>query len=151
MLARETHERSITSAASVVGSATVVSRILGYLRDMVVAYYFGAGFFTDAFFVAFRISNLLRRLVGEGALTSSFIPIFTEEMNSRPKEGVRELASSVFSLFALILTVLTFLGIVFSEDIVRLMATGFLADPEKFSLTVTLTKWMFPYMVFIGL
>ncbi|OGP22256.1 MAG: murein biosynthesis integral membrane protein MurJ [Deltaproteobacteria bacterium GWA2_55_10] len=145
------HERRITGAATIVGAATAASRVLGYVRDAVLAYVFGAGFQADAFFTAFRISNLLRRLVGEGALTSSFIPIFTEEMNSRPKEGVRELASSVFSLFALILTVLTFLGIVFSEDIVRLMAPGFLADPEKFSLTVTLTKWMFPYMVFIGL
>lgn len=145
------HERRITGAATIISSATAASRVLGYVRDAVLAYVFGAGVQADAFFTAFRISNLLRRLVGEGALTSSFIPIFTEEMNARPKDGLRELASSVFTLFALILTVLTFLGIVFSEDIVRLMAPGFLADPEKFALTVKLTKLMFPYMIFIGL
>ncbi len=145
------HERRITGAATIVGAATALSRVLGYIRDAVLAFVFGAGVQADAFFTAFTISNFLRRLVGEGALTSAFIPIFTQEMNTRPKDEVRELASSVFTLFALILTALTFLGILFSEDIVRLMAPGFLADPEKFSLTVTLTKWMFPYMVFIGL
>ena len=145
------HERRITGAATIISAATAASRVLGYVRDAVLAYVFGAGVQADAFFTAFRISNLLRRLVGEGALTSAFIPIFTEEMNTRSKEGLRELASSVFTLFALILTFLTVLGVIFSEDIVRLMAPGFLSDPEKFSLTVTLTRWMFPYMVFIGL
>jgi putative peptidoglycan lipid II flippase len=86
---RRAHERAITGAASVVGSATVLSRVLGYARDAAIAYVFGAGMYADAFFVAFRISNMLRRLVGEGALTSIFIPIFTGEMNQRSKEETR--------------------------------------------------------------
>ncbi|HBG45523.1 MAG TPA: murein biosynthesis integral membrane protein MurJ [Deltaproteobacteria bacterium] len=145
------HERRITGAASIISAATALSRVLGYIRDAVLAYVFGAGLLADAFFMAFRISNLLRRLVGEGALTSSFIPIFTEEMNSRSKEATRELVSSVFTIFAIILTILAVLGILFSKEIVSIMAPGFLADPEKFSLTVSLTRWMFPYMIFIGL
>lgn len=149
--ATATEDRSITGAASVIGSATVLSRILGYARDAVVAYVFGAAMATDAFFVAFRISNLLRRLVGEGALTSSFVPIFTEELIKRPKEGARRLASSAFTLFAIILVVLTIAGVAFSDPIVRLLSPGFVSDPEKFVLTVNLTRVMFPYMVFIGL
>ncbi len=145
------HEKRIAGAATVISAATSLSRVLGYARDAAIAYVFGAGLQADAFFMAFRISNLLRRLVGEGALTSSFIPIFTEEKSSRTTESTRELASSVFTLFAVILTVITALGMFFSEEIVRFMAPGFVADPEKFSLTVSLTRFLFPYMVFIGL
>ncbi len=148
---RRARERSITGAASVVGSATVLSRILGYARDAAIAYVFGAGMFADAFFVAFRISNLFRRLVGEGALTSIFIPVFTEEMNRRTKEGTRQFASSVFTLFFIILVALAVLGMIFSDEIVRFMSPGFADDPEKFAATVNLTRWMFPYMVFIGM
>ncbi|MBI5587611.1 MAG: murein biosynthesis integral membrane protein MurJ [Deltaproteobacteria bacterium] len=144
-------EGKITGAASIVGAATVVSRVLGYIRDAAVAYVFGAGLYADAFFMAFRIANLLRRLVGEGALTSSFIPIFTEEKNRRTTEGTRALVSSVFTLFTLILVALTLLGMVFSREIVLLMAPGFAVDPEKFRTTVNLTWMIFPYMVFIGL
>ena len=145
------HEKRIAGAATVISAATSLSRVLGYARDAAIAYVFGAGLQADAFFMAFRISNLLRRLVGEGALTSSFVPIFTEEKNSRSAESTRELASSVFTLFAVILTVITALGMFFSEEIVRVMAPGFAADPEKFALTVSLTRFLFPYMVFVGL
>lgn len=150
-MSKDSHEHRITGAASIIGSATVLSRVLGYIRDAAVAYVFGAGMHADAFFMAFRVSNLLRRLVGEGALTTSFVPIFTEELGKRPKEGARDLASSVFTLFGIILIVLAIVAMVFSKEIVWLMAPGFLADPEKFSITVSLTRLMFPYMVFIGL
>ncbi|MCC6503072.1 MAG: murein biosynthesis integral membrane protein MurJ [Deltaproteobacteria bacterium] len=145
------HEKRIAGAATVISAATSLSRVLGYARDAAIAYVFGAGLFADAFFMAFRISNLLRRLVGEGALTSSFVPIFTEEKGLRTVESTRELSSSVFTLFAVILMAVCALGMVFSEEIVRLMAPGFASDPEKFSLTVSLTRLLFPYMVFIGL
>ncbi len=151
MAEKVSHERKITGAASIVGAATVLSRILGYVRDAAVAYVFGAGLYSDAFFMAFRVANLLRRLVGEGALTSSFIPIFTEEMNQRSKESARDLVSSVFTLLTIALIVLTAIGMIFSKEIVWLMSPGFAADPEKFRLTVNLTMFMFPYMVFIGL
>lgn len=145
------HEKRIAGAATVISAATSLSRVLGYARDAAIAYVFGAGLHADAFFMAFRISNLLRRLVGEGALTSSFVPIFTEEKNSRSVDSTRELASSVFTLFAVILTAITALGMLFSEEIVSVMAPGFAADPEKFALTVSLTRFLFPYMVFVGL
>lgn len=151
MSAKDSHEHKITRSASVVGAATVASRVFGYVRDAVVAYVFGAGMYSDAFFMAFRVTNLLRRLVGEGALTSSFIPIFTAERNERTPEGSRHLVSSVFTLFAVILAVLALLGMVFSKELVWLMSPGFFKDPEKFRITVNLTMQMFPYMVFVGL
>ncbi len=150
-MTKGSHSRKIAAGASIVGGATVLSRILGYIRDMAIAYYFGAGALSDAFFVAFRISNLLRRLVGEGALTSSFIPIFLDERTRREDEDLKGLVSGVFTLFTIILIVVTFLGIFFSEDLVALMSPGFLSDPEKFALTVNLTRLMFPYMIFVGL
>src|SRR3990172_9761245 len=145
------HEKRIAGAATVISAATSLSRVLGYVRDAAIAYVFGAGLFADAFFMAFRISNLIRRVVGEGALTSSFVPIFTEEKGSRTVESTRDLDWSVFTLLAIILTAVTALGMIFSEQIVWVMAPGFAADPEKFALTVSLTRFLFPYMVFIGL
>lgn len=133
------------------GASTFLSRILGYIRDAVIAYGFGAGLYADCFFVAFRVSNLLRRLVGEGALTSSFVPIFTEELDRRPMAEVKQLVSKVFTLFFIILVALALLGIVFSESLIWFFSPGFAEVPGKFALAVKLTKVMFPYMVFIGL
>ncbi len=143
--------RKIARAASVVGGATLLSRIFGFIRDMVVAQLFGAGVATDAFFVAFRIPNLLRRLVGEGSLTASFIPVYSEYMHQRPKEEGDELVSSSFSVLALALILLTALGMLLAPWIIKGMAYGFSLEPEKFKLTVWLTRLMFPYIFFIGL
>jgi len=143
--------KNIAKAAGVVGGATLLSRVFGFVRDMVIAQFFGAGLATDAFFVAFRIPNLLRRLVGEGALTASFIPIYTEYINQRSKEECRELVNASFSILAVLLILLTGLGIVFSPWIVKAIAYGFSQEPEKFRLTVTLNRMMFPYIFFIGL
>lgn len=151
MAQKNTNEGRITGAASIVGAATVVSRLLGYLRDASIAYVFGASFYADAFFMAFRIANLLRRLVGEGALTSSFIPIFTDELNKRGRVAVAGLVASIFTLFAIILIALTGLGMIFSRELVWLLSPGFASDPLKFNLTVDLTRMMFPYMFFVGL
>ncbi|MBI5886579.1 MAG: murein biosynthesis integral membrane protein MurJ [Deltaproteobacteria bacterium] len=147
----EHHKKKITGAASIIGSATVLSRIAGFVRDAAIAYIFGAGMYADAFFMAFRIANLLRRLVGEGALTSSFIPIFTEELHLRTQEGARELLSKIFTLLFIVLIVLSALGMIFSREIVYIMSPGFAADPVKFDITVKLTRIMFPYMIFVGL
>ncbi len=141
----------IVGAASVMGSATMLSRVLGYIRDAVIAYIFGASVSADAFFVAFRISNLFRRLVGEGALTSSFIPIFTELISIRSKEELRAFVLRFFLLFSCILVVLAALGVFFTPWLVSVMAPGFVITADKFDLTVTLTRFMFPYVVFIGL
>jgi len=143
--------QGITKAAIVVGGATLLSRIFGFLRDMVIAQLFGAGMATDAFFVAFRIPNLLRRLVGEGSLTVSFIPVYTEYRNQRSQEEADQLAYISFSVLIVFLLLLTALGILFSPGIVKAMAYGFSLEPQKFQLTVLLTRLMFPYIFFIGL
>jgi len=143
--------RKIAKAATVVGGATLLSRVFGFIRDMVVAQFFGAGLATDAFFVAFRIPNLLRRLVGEGALTASFIPVYTEYITRRSKEESDELVNASFSILAVLLIMVTALGIVFSPWIVKVLAYGFCQEPEKFKLTVLLNRLMFPYIFFIGL
>ncbi len=144
--------RDITAAASVVGSATLLSRILGYIRDAVIASIFGAGFATDIFFAAYRIPNFFRRLVGEGALTASIVPVFTEEAGaefSDSRERRAALASKLFTLFAVIFLVLTILGIVFAHQLVDLLAPDF--SLEKQALTVSMTRWMFPFLFFIGI
>ena len=142
--------KKIARAAGVVGGATLLSRIFGFIRDMVVAQLFGAGMATDAFFVAFRIPNLLRRLV-EGALTASFIPVYTEYISQRSKEESDELVNTSSSLLAIFLIIVTALGVLFSPWIVKVMAYGFSQEPEKFKLTVLLNRLMFPYIFFIGL
>ena len=141
----------IARAAGVVGGATLLSRILGLVRDLVTAYFFGAGMAADAFFVAFRLPNLLRRLLAEGALTVSFIPIFTEYLSERGREEAFQLARAALTLFSLILAVVSILGVLLAPYIVYVFAPGFADDPEKFKLTVLLARIMFPYIFLIGL
>ncbi len=141
----------VTKAAGIIGAATLLSRILGFVRDVVVAWFFGAGLAADAFFVAFRIPNLLRRLFAEGSLTISFIPVFTEYLFSRDREEAFRLARSAWWILTIVLAVVAFLGIVLSPIIVGIIAPGFSASPGKFELTVLLTRIMFPYIFFIGL
>ena len=142
----------ITKAATVIGTGTLLSRILGFLRDMVIANFFGAGMAADAFFVAFRIPNLWRRLVGEGSLTISFIPVYTEYLTQRSEEETRKVTHIAFTIGGVILLILTVLGILFSPILIRIIAPGWFAEyPEKFQLTVTLNQIIFPYLFFMGL
>jgi putative peptidoglycan lipid II flippase len=143
--------KNVSRAAGVVGFCTLVSRILGLIRDMIVAMYFGTGMVSDAFFVAFRIPNLLRRLFAEGSMTISFIPVFTEYLQERSKKDAFELARVVFTLLSIILVVVTLLGVLFSPWIVRLQAWGFGGAGDKYELTVLLTRITFPYILFISL
>ena len=141
----------VTKAAGVVGTATFLSRIFGYVRDMVFAWLFGAGPMADAFIAAFRIPNLLRRLFGEGSLSISLIPVFTEYLTRDGREEAFKLAGSALRLLSLILALVAVLGIIFSPLIMKVIAYGFTDTPGKFSLTVTLTRIMFPYVFFICL
>jgi len=134
-----------------VSIATILSRILGYIRDMLIAYNFGCSIYTDAFFVAFRIPNLLRQLLGEGTLSSSFIPVFTHEYSIDGKEVAKKTANYVFFLIIMLTSVLVIIGEIFAPFIVRIIAPGFVLEPEKFHLTVKLTRIMFPIMCFISL
>ena len=141
----------IAKAASTIGMGTLLSRILGFFRDMVIAHFFGAGMAADAFFVAFRIPNLWRRLVGEGSLTISFIPVYTEYLHQRSEEEIREVTHAVFTLMGLVLLLITLLGILFSPVLIQIIAPGFARIPEKFQLTITLNRIIFPYLFFMGL
>ncbi len=144
-------KKHIARAAGVLGFATVLSRILGMVRDMVVSRLFGAGFATDAFFAAFQIPNLLRRFFAEGALTSAFVPTFSEWYTQRGEAAARELANICFTLLTVVMAAVTFLGVIFSPQIVHLMFPGFSAQPAKLELTVLLNRLMFPYIFFISL
>jgi len=139
----------VTRAAGVIGAATFLSRVFGFIRDMAVAWFFGAGISSDAFFVAFRIPNLLRRLFAEGSLSISFIPVFTEYIETQGKEEAFRLGRCALNVLSLILIGISLLGIIFSPIIVRIIAPGFADTPEKLSLTVLLTRIMFPYVFFI--
>jgi len=144
-------KRNIARAAGILGSATMLSRVMGMLRDMVVARLFGAGFASDAFVAAFQIPNMLRRFFAEGALTSAFVPTFSATFNQRGEEEARELANTCFTLLTIIMAAVTLVGILFSPWIVGLMFPGFRAVPGKFELTVLLNRIMFPYIFFISL
>ena len=141
----------IARAATTIGTGTLLSRILGFVRDMVIARFFGAGMAADAFFVAFRIPNLWRRLVGEGSLTISFIPVYTEYLTQRSEEETRKVTHIAFTIAGVILLILTVLGVLFSPILIRIIAPGFIQFPEKFQLTVMLNQIIFPYLFFMGL
>jgi len=147
----ESEEIRLTKAAGVVSGATLLSRILGFARDIVIARYFGAGLYSDAFFVAFRIPNIFRRLFAEGSLSISFIPVFSEYLAKKGKDEAFSLAGSAVRLLSIILVAVTITGIIISPVIVHLIAPGFTDDPAKYSLTVSLTRIMFPYIFFISL
>src|SRR5690242_11780016 len=133
------HQQKLTKRAGVFTGATMLSRILGYGRDSLVANFFGAGIAADAFYAAFRISNLFRRLLGEGALSASFIPIFSEYVEKHGKEKTQRFLIIMFTTLLVILVTITVLGIVFAPQITRVIAMGFERTPERFELTVTLT------------
>ena len=144
-------KRNIARAAGILGSATMLSRILGMVRDMVVARLFGAGLATDAFIAAFQIPNMLRRFFAEGALTAAFVPTFSSTLTREGDEKARELANTCFTLLTIVMACITLAGILFSPVIVGLMFPGFKAEPGKFELTILLNRLMFPYIFFISL
>jgi len=145
----ETH--SVVKAAGLIGAATFSSRVLGFIRDMVLARLFGATPAADAFFVAYRIPNLLRELFAEGSMSSAFIPVFTEYHVLRAKRDAWELASAMFTTLLTFVTLITLLGILAAPGIVWLLAPGFHDDPTQLAMTTLLTRIMFPYLLFISL
>jgi putative peptidoglycan lipid II flippase len=142
---------NLLRALATVSSLTTVSRVLGFVRDFFIARAFGAGLLTDAFFVAFRIPNLLRRLFGEGAFSQAFVPILAEHKNREGVEATRALIDRVATLLFLALVVTAALGMALAPLIVYVSAPGFAAEPGKFALTVQLLRITFPYIVFISL
>ena len=142
---------NLLRALLAVSSLTFVSRILGYVRDFVIARSFGAGLATDAFFVAFRIPNLLRRLFAEGAFSQAFVPVLAEHKNRQSMDETRRLIDGVATALFLALVVTAALGVAVSPAIVYLSAPGFARDPAKFELTVLMLRICFPYIAFISL
>lgn len=140
----------ISKRVGVVSFFTFLSRLLGLVRDGVMAWAFGATIVADAFYVAFRIPNMLRRLVAEGSLTIAFVPTYTSYLKKSADDG-RAAASVVFTYLSLFLTLLVVLGIAFAPLLVKLIAWGFSSDPAKFELTVYLTRIVFPYIFLISL
>ena len=142
---------NLLRALATVSGMTLLSRILGFVRDFVIARAFGAGMATDAFFVAFRLPNLLRRMFAEGAFSQAFVPILAEYRNRRGEDETRNLVDRVATLLGLVVAAVAALGILAAPWIIHLSAPGFTADADKFALTVELTRITFPYILFMAL
>ncbi|MDN5882565.1 MAG: lipid II flippase MurJ, partial [Nitrosospira sp.] len=142
---------NLLKALATISGMTLISRILGFIRDVLIARIFGAGMETDAFFVAFRIPNLLRRLFAEGAFSLAFVPILAEYKNRRTSEETRELINHVATLLSIALFSITLIGVIAAPLIIYVSAPGFIASPHKFELTVELLRITFPYILFISL
>ena len=136
---------NLLKTLATVSSMTLISRILGFVRDLVIARVFGAGLATDAFFVAFKLPNLLRRLFAEGAFSQAFVPILAEYKNRRGEQETRLLVDHVSGVLALALFVATLIGVLAAPLIIYVTAPGFAATPGKFELTVDLLRITFPY------
>lgn len=144
-------DSGIAKTASIVGGATLLSRLAGLARDQVIGFYFGTSAATDAFAVAFRVPNLFRRLLAEGALTAAFVPVFTRTLETDGPKEAGILFKNMFTLLALVLAALSLLGVVFAPEVVSVLVPGFQSEPEKYQLTVFLTRVLFPYIFFMGL
>jgi putative peptidoglycan lipid II flippase len=138
-------------STSVVGGFTLLSRVTGLLRDMVYSRMFGAGVLMDAFLVAFKIPNFMRRLFAEGAFSQAFVPVVSEYKVRNTHEEVRELVDGAAGTLAWFLALLTVVGIIIAPLLVLVFAPGFRAEAAKFDLTVEMLRWTFPYLLFISL
>ncbi|HEY8563841.1 MAG TPA: murein biosynthesis integral membrane protein MurJ [Pyrinomonadaceae bacterium] len=144
-----TRQTSVARSAGIVSIAVMFSRVLGLVREQIFAYYFGAGFLYDAYVVAFRIPNVLRDLFAEGALSAAFVKVFTDYQINKSEREAWKLASLVMNALAVVLSVITIIGIVFSHQFIDLIADGF--SPEKAELATTLTMIMFPFILLVAL
>jgi putative peptidoglycan lipid II flippase len=142
---------NLLRALATVSGMTLVSRILGFVRDAIIARIFGAGLATDAFFVAFRIPNLLRRLFAEGAFSQAFVPILAHHRTRHGGELTHALVSRTATLLTIALFVVTLFGIAAAPLIIYVTAPGFSENADKFALTVSLLRVTFPYILFISL
>ncbi len=143
--------RELLQSTATITVPTLISRILGYIRDMLQAFFLGTGIGADAFTIAFVIPNLLRSLTAEGALTAAFIPTFTRVRNQDSQQRIQDVANAVFTSLAVVVLGLVILGIIFAPLLVRALAYGYNLIPGKLELTVSLVRIMFPYILFISL
>lgn len=143
--------RRLLESTSVVGSMTLLSRVLGLARDVAFSRWFGAGTVMDAFFVAFKLPNLLRRFFAEGAFSQAFVPVIAEYRATRTAADVRELIARVSGTLALVLFGVTAVGVIAAPVLVLIFATGFIAEGGPYELTTTMLRFTFPYIFFISL
>ncbi len=144
-------KNKLSIATGAVSGMTLISRIFGFIRDMFIAMTFGASVAADAFFVAFRIPNMQRRVLAEGAIASAFIPVFTDTLAHKGHQAAQQLTANILNILLILLSITSLILFLFSPVVVTIFAPGFLDDSEKFKLTVDLTRWMAPYLFFIGL
>ena len=142
---------NLLGALAKVGSLTMVSRILGFVRDTVIARAFGAGMATDAFFVAFKLPNLLRRVFAEGAFAQAFVPILAEYKETRSKEATEAFIRHVAGMLSFVLVIVTALGILAAPWVMRISARGCAKGADKFQSSIDLLKITFPYILLISL
>ncbi len=141
---------SVAKTTGLVSLFTFLSRIFGMIRDSAIAAFFGAGIFTDSFYLAFTIPNLLRRFVAEGTLTPAFIPVFTDELK-KSEDNAKQTIKATTSLSLILTITLSALGILYAHELTDFFAPGFRNNPEQFELTVNLTRLMLPYIIAISL
>ncbi|KAF0811737.1 putative lipid II flippase MurJ [Andreprevotia sp. IGB-42] len=142
---------NLLRSLAAVSSMTLVSRILGFAREAIVARYFGASVATDAFFTAFRLPNLLRRIFAEGAFSQAFVPILAEYKTQQGEEATRTFIAYVSGMLTLILALVTLLGVLAAPVLVWITASGFRDDPARFDLTAHMLRIVFPYIFLISL
>ena len=142
---------SLFRAGGVVGLMTLLSRVLGFVRDQTLAVAFGAGATMDVFLVAFKIPNFLRRLFGEGAFAQAFVPVFTEYKETRSRAALIDLAAHVSGTFVVVLLVVSTLGVALAPFLVMLFAPGYVDDPGRYDLAVRMLRITFPYLFFVCL
>src|SRR3990167_1796429 len=143
--------KSLFRSTSVVVSMTMISRVFGFIRDMVTGYYFGAAAQFDAFSVAFRIPNFMRRLFAEGSFSQAFVPVLSEYQKLKSKEEVQKFINAMSGVLGVTLLMVTVLGMLGAPWIVRLFAPGFTPGNPRYDLAVTLLRITFPYLTLISL
>jgi putative peptidoglycan lipid II flippase len=144
-------QQSVVRSAGIVSLAVFMSRMTGLLREMVMARMFGAGLIQDAFNLGFRIPNLTRDLFAEGALSSAFVPTFTDYLSTRTHEECARLANLVATALLIVVGTVCAIGIIFAPVLVSTLAPGYAAVPGKFELAVTMTRIMFPFLLMVAL
>lgn len=143
--------KQLLKSTSTVSGMTFISRILGFARDMIIAHLFGASAGLDAFLVAFKIPNFMRRLFAEGAFSQAFVPVLSETVATKPKEEVKELVNNVCGSLFVVLTAITLLGCFGAKYFIMVFAPGFSAQPEQFALAANMLSWTFPYLLLISM
>jgi len=142
---------NLLKTLAAISSMTMLSRITGMLRDMLIAHAFGANTYSDAYNIAFRIPNLLRRIFAEGAFSQAFVPILSEYHDQKGPEATKSLVNAVGTLLTWSLVITSIVGILAAPALVYMLASGFVKYPEKFNVTVVMTRIMFPYIALISL